>query len=140
MVPTLIPKVDSLETELKQTKQTIGKAIVKLVKRSRNWKLFSKEEMWLLTTSEDEEPEDQGRIFKDIDDDPLVASQRSKSVDKGKRYKRRKEYKGKDFEDISTGFKEVYSGGLVNTGGLGFSTGSGPVSYDRGQREGKAQM
>ncbi|GKD14959.1 hypothetical protein Tco_1199366 [Tanacetum coccineum] len=42
-----------------------------------------------------------------------VASQRSKSVDKGKRYKRRKEFKGKDFEE-------------VNTGGLGFSTGSGP--------------
>ncbi|GKB17853.1 hypothetical protein Tco_0851776 [Tanacetum coccineum] len=32
------------------------------------------------------------------------------------------------------------TGGLVNTGGLGFSTGSGPVSSDRGQREGKAQM
>ncbi|GKE81492.1 hypothetical protein Tco_1551492 [Tanacetum coccineum] len=73
-----------------------------------------------------------GRIFKYIDDDPLVsfvtptkpsgeaqeeeispttleaaktlskvASQRSKSVDKGKRYKRRKEFKGKDFEDIN---------------------------------------
>ncbi|GKB13197.1 hypothetical protein Tco_0847120, partial [Tanacetum coccineum] len=28
----------------------------------------------------------------------------------------------------------------VNTGGLGFSTGSRPVSFDRGQREGKAQM
>ncbi|GKG30873.1 hypothetical protein Tco_0423361, partial [Tanacetum coccineum] len=38
-----------------------------------------------------------------------VASQRSKSVDKGKRYKRRKESKEKDidsgFEDISTGFE-----------------------------------
>ncbi|GJT90481.1 hypothetical protein Tco_1079326 [Tanacetum coccineum] len=30
MVPTLITKVDRLETELKQTKQTMGKAIVKL--------------------------------------------------------------------------------------------------------------
>ncbi|GKF41471.1 hypothetical protein Tco_0124813, partial [Tanacetum coccineum] len=124
MVSTFITKVDSLETELKQTKQAMGKAIVKME-----------------------------RIFKDIDDDPLVsfvtptkpsreaqeeeispttleaaktltkvASHRSKLVDKGKRYKRRKEFKGKDFEDISTGFKEV------NTGGLGFSTGSGPVS------------
>ncbi|GKF00607.1 hypothetical protein Tco_0027530 [Tanacetum coccineum] len=67
-----------------------------------------------------------------------VASQRSKSVDKGKRYKRRKESKGKDidtgFEDISTGFEEV------NTGGLGVSTCSGPVSSTRGQREGKAPM
>ncbi|GJX48121.1 ribonuclease H-like domain-containing protein [Tanacetum coccineum] len=59
---------------------------------------------------------------------------RSKSVDKGKRYKRRKEFKGKDFEVISTGFKEV------NTSSLGFSTGSGPVSSERGQREGKAPM
>ncbi|GKG51099.1 hypothetical protein Tco_0539223, partial [Tanacetum coccineum] len=65
-----------------------------------------------------------------------VASQRSKSVDKGKRYKRIKDSKGKDintyFEDISTGFEEV------NTGGLGVSTSSGPVSSARGQREEKA--
>ncbi|GKA69646.1 hypothetical protein Tco_0775710 [Tanacetum coccineum] len=67
-----------------------------------------------------------------------VASQRSKSVDKGKRYKRRKESKGKDidtgFEDISTGFEDISTGfEEVNTGGLGVST-------DRGQREGKAPM
>ncbi|GJZ02669.1 hypothetical protein Tco_0520630 [Tanacetum coccineum] len=60
--------------------------------------------------------------------------ERSKSVDKGKRYKRRKEFKGKDFEDISIGFEKV------NTGGLGVSTSSGPVSSARGQREGKAPM
>ncbi|GJW54050.1 hypothetical protein Tco_0098135 [Tanacetum coccineum] len=47
-----------------------------------------------------------------------VASQKSKSVDKGKRYKRRKESKGKD---ISTG------SGPVSTG-LGVTTGSRPVS------------
>ncbi|GJT44800.1 hypothetical protein Tco_0953515 [Tanacetum coccineum] len=85
----------------------------------------------VLTTLEDEELEDQGRIFKEIDNDPL----RSKSVDKGKRYKRRKEIKGKDFEYISTGFKEANTSGLVNTGGLGFSTCSGPVSSDRGHKE-----
>ncbi|GJS04743.1 hypothetical protein Tco_0321251 [Tanacetum coccineum] len=144
MVPTLITKVDSLETELKQTNQTMGKAIVK----------------------------GSGRIFKDIDDDPLVsfvtptkpsgeaqeeeislttleaaktlskvASQRLKSVDKGKRYKRRKEFKGKDFEDISTGFEEVNIGGLVNTGGLGFSTVlTNILDIGPSGREGKAQM
>ncbi|GJU33436.1 hypothetical protein Tco_1177025 [Tanacetum coccineum] len=74
-----------------------------------------------------------------------VASQRSRSVDKGKRYKRRKESKGKDidtgFEDISTGFEDISTGfEEVNTGGLGVSTGSGPVSSARGQREGKAPM
>ncbi|GJT10208.1 hypothetical protein Tco_0857250 [Tanacetum coccineum] len=115
MVPTLITKVDSLEIELKQTKQTMGKAIVKSVKKVKKLENILKRRNVVLTTLEDEEPEDQGRIFKDIDDDPLVASQRSKSVDKGKRYKRRKEFKGKDFEDISTGFEEVNTGGLVNT-------------------------
>ncbi|GJU95217.1 hypothetical protein Tco_1319973 [Tanacetum coccineum] len=74
-----------------------------------------------------------------------VAYQRSKSVDKGKRYKRRKESKGKDidssFEEVSTGFEEVNTGfEKVNTGGSGVSTGSGPVSSARGQREGKALM
>ncbi|GJZ22634.1 hypothetical protein Tco_0559673 [Tanacetum coccineum] len=160
MVPTLITKVDSLETELKQTKQTMGKAIVKLVKKVKKLENILKRRNVVLTTSEDEEPEDQGRIFKDIDDDPLVsfvtptkpsgeaqeeeispttleaaktlskvASQRSKSVDKGKRYKRRKEFKGKDFEDISTGFKEV------NTGMLGVS--SGDTKFKVSQRKGK---
>ncbi|GKC39744.1 putative ribonuclease H-like domain-containing protein [Tanacetum coccineum] len=165
LVPTLITKVDSLETELKQTKQTMEKAIVKLVKKVKKLENILKRRNVVLTTSEDEEPEDHERIFKDINDDPLVsfvtptkpsgeapeeeispttleaaktmskvASQRSKSVDKGKRYKRRKEFKGKDFEDISIGFEKV------NTGGLGVSTSSGPVSSARGQREGKAPM
>ncbi|GJX71506.1 putative ribonuclease H-like domain-containing protein [Tanacetum coccineum] len=65
------------------------------------------------STSGDEEPEDLGKkkfspsTLEAAKLLTLVASQRSKSVDKGKRYKRRKEFKGKDFEDISTGFEEV---------------------------------
>ncbi|GJZ27853.1 putative ribonuclease H-like domain-containing protein [Tanacetum coccineum] len=96
------------------------------------------------STQEHEELEDHGRIIQDLKDDPLVskgyfvASRRSKTVDKGKRYKRRKGSKGKD---IDSGFKEVNTGfEEVNTGGLGVSTGSGPVSSARGQREGKAPM
>ncbi|GJW52059.1 hypothetical protein Tco_0093410, partial [Tanacetum coccineum] len=111
----------------------------------------------VLPDSDDEDAEDKSEVFKtptqgktsgeeDISPTTLeaaktlskVASQRSKSVDKGKRYKRRKESKGKyidtGFEDISTGFEEV------NTGGLGVSTGSEPVSSARGQKEGKAPM
>ncbi|GJR57594.1 hypothetical protein Tco_1499756 [Tanacetum coccineum] len=120
LVPNLITKVDSLETELKQTKLTMGKAIVTLVKKVKKLEDLIKWRHVVLTDSEDEEPKDQGRIIQDINDDPLVDSQRSRSVDKGKRYKRRKESKGKDidtgFKDISTGFEEV------NTGGLGVST------------------
>ncbi|GKB80458.1 hypothetical protein Tco_0947353 [Tanacetum coccineum] len=94
-----------------------------------------------------------------------VASQKIKSVDKGKRYKRRKESKGKDtntgldfkaevsngFEDINSGYEDINTGfDGVNTGSLGVSTGSRPVStpstkvsipsLDKGQREGKAPM
>ncbi|GJW27288.1 hypothetical protein Tco_0041099 [Tanacetum coccineum] len=80
-----------------------------------------------------------------IDDDPLgskgdfvTPTKPSGEVDKGKRYKRRKESKGKD---IRTGFEEVNTGfEKVNAGGSGVSTGNGPVSSARGQREGKAPM
>ncbi|GJR34758.1 hypothetical protein Tco_1210442 [Tanacetum coccineum] len=80
-----------------------------------------------------------------------VASQKPKSIDKGRRYKRRKEAKGKkvvtslDFqEEVSTGAEGV------NTGSIKVSTVSGQVSTDsinksiptpgKGQREGKALM
>ncbi|GJY69361.1 putative ribonuclease H-like domain-containing protein [Tanacetum coccineum] len=149
----------------------------------------------VLSDSEEEEPEAQGRKSQD---DPLVslvqglvtpskttvnasgeeqvedispttleaaktlsrvASQKPKSIDKGRRYKRRKETKGKkvvtslDFqEEVSTGYVEG-----VNTGSIKVSTVSGKVSTvsgqvstdsikksipspDKGQREGKAPM
>ncbi|GJT87426.1 putative ribonuclease H-like domain-containing protein [Tanacetum coccineum] len=179
LVPNLITKVDSLETELKQTKLTMGKAIVQLVKKVKKLEDIIKRRHVVLTDSEVEELKDQGRIIQDIIDDPLVskgdfatptkpsgeareeeispttleaaktlskvASQRSKSVDKGKRYKMRKESKGKDidsgFGDISTGLEHVNTDSEeVNTDGLGVSTSSGPVSSARGQREGKAPM
>ncbi|GKE94104.1 hypothetical protein Tco_1578959, partial [Tanacetum coccineum] len=80
-----------------------------------------------------------------------VASQQPKSIDKGRRYNRRKETKGKkvvtslDFqEEVSTGAEGV------NTGSIKLSTISGQVSTnsinksipspDRGQKEGKAPM
>ncbi|GJS95191.1 retrovirus-related pol polyprotein from transposon TNT 1-94 [Tanacetum coccineum] len=81
-----------------------------------------------------------------------VASQKPKSIDKGRRYKRRKESKGKkvvsslDFqEEVSTGYAEG-----INTGSIKVSTVSGQISTDstkksspspdKGQREGKAPM
>ncbi|GJU91345.1 hypothetical protein Tco_1303768 [Tanacetum coccineum] len=194
LVPKLLTKVDSLETELKQTKLTMGKALVKLVKWVKKMEYVLKRRHVVLPDSKDGDAEisskqgrnlqeegldemvrnmmkDKSEVFKtptqsktsreeDISPTTLeaaktlskVASQRSKSVDKGKRYKRRKESKGKDidtgFEDISTGFEDISTGfedistGFeeVNTGGLGVSTGSGPVSSARGQREGKAPM
>ncbi|GJZ98544.1 hypothetical protein Tco_0670997 [Tanacetum coccineum] len=86
-----------------------------------------------------------------------VASLKPKSIDKGRRYKRRKETKGKkvvtslDFqEEVDTGAKGVNTAEGVNTGSIKVSTVSEQVSTgstkrsipspDKGQREGKAPM
>ncbi|GJQ99386.1 hypothetical protein Tco_0522371 [Tanacetum coccineum] len=195
LVPQLMTRVDSLEKDLKQTKLTLGSAIVKLVKKVKKLEGILKRRNVVLSDSEEEESEAQGRKSQD---DPLVslvqglvtpskttvnasgeeqvedispttleaaktlsrvASQKPKSIDKGRRYKRRKETKGKkvvtslDFqEEVSTGYAEG-----VNTGSIKVSTVSGKVSTvseqvstdsikksipspDKGQREGKAPM
>ncbi|GJS94445.1 hypothetical protein Tco_0801413 [Tanacetum coccineum] len=131
VVPQLMSRIDSLETDLKQTKLTMGSAIVKLVKKVKKLEGILKRRNVVLSDSEEEEPEAQGRKSQD---DPLVslvqglvtpskttvnasgeeqvedispttleaaktlsrvASQKPKSIDKGRRYKRRKESKGK---------------------------------------------
>ncbi|GJR98378.1 hypothetical protein Tco_0270552 [Tanacetum coccineum] len=111
LVPKLITKVDSLETELNQTKLTMGKALVKLVKKVKNMEDVLKSRHVVLPDSEDGDTE--------------ISSKQGRNLPRGSTT---------GFEDISTGFEEV------NTGGLGVSTGSGPVSSARGQREGKAPM
>ncbi|GJZ46389.1 hypothetical protein Tco_0593985 [Tanacetum coccineum] len=147
----------------------------------------------VLSDSEEEEPEAQGRKSQD---DPLdssvqglvtpsstkvnasgeeqvedispntleaaktlskVASLKPRSIDKGRRYKRRKEAKGKkvvsslDFqEEVDTGAEQVNTAEGVSTGSTKLSTGSEQVSTvgdkkstsspDKGQRAGKAPM
>ncbi|GKC73682.1 hypothetical protein Tco_1119565 [Tanacetum coccineum] len=86
-----------------------------------------------------------------------VASLKPRSIDKGRRYKRRKEAKGKkvvsslDFkEEVDAGAEQVNTAEGVNTGSIKVSTVSEQVStvgaekstssQDKGQREGKAPM
>ncbi|GKB85692.1 hypothetical protein Tco_0957964 [Tanacetum coccineum] len=100
-------------TELKQTKLTMGKALVKLVKKVKKMEDVLKRRHVVLPDSDDEDAEissKHGRNLQDISPTTLEAAK------------------------THTGFEEV------NTGGLGVSTGSGPVSSARGQREGKAPM
>ncbi|GJW50468.1 hypothetical protein Tco_0091819, partial [Tanacetum coccineum] len=193
VVPQLISRIDSLETDLKQTKLTMANAIVKLVKKVKKLEGILKRRNVVLSDSEKEEPEAQGRKSQD---DPLVslvqglvtpsmttvntsgeeqvedispntleaaktlsrvASLKTKSIDKGRRYKKRKETKGKkvatslDFqEEVDTGAKGVNTAEGVNTGIIKVSTVSEQVSTgstkrsipspDKGQREGKAPM
>ncbi|GJV20575.1 hypothetical protein Tco_1369595, partial [Tanacetum coccineum] len=70
-VPKLISRIDSLEMDLKQTKLTMGNAIVKLVKKVKKMEGFLKRRNLVLTDSEEEEPEAQGRKSQD---DPLDSS------------------------------------------------------------------
>ncbi|GJV86826.1 hypothetical protein Tco_1530764, partial [Tanacetum coccineum] len=186
-VPKLISRIDSLEMDLKQTKLTMGNAIVKLVKKVKKLEGFLKRRNLVLSDTEEEEPEVQGRKSQD---DPLdssaqglvtppttkvntsgeeqveeispntleaaktlskVASLKTKSIDKGRRYKRRKETKGKkvvsslDFqEEVDAGAEQVNTASAeqvntasaeqvstaegVNTGSIKLSTVSEQVS------------
>ncbi|GKB58849.1 hypothetical protein Tco_0915035 [Tanacetum coccineum] len=195
----LMARIDDLEKQLKETKQTFGKAILTLVERVKSLEvaLKRKTKRVLLSDSEEEETEAQGRKTHDLD--PLVSLvqelitpsktvnasreeqvedvspttleaaailtrvKKIKSVDKGKRYKRRKSSKefagtGLDFEDVKSAFEKVSTGGIkvssgieeINTGSLDVNTGIDPVttdsirvsvpSPDRGRREGNAPM
>ncbi|GJV19376.1 hypothetical protein Tco_1368396 [Tanacetum coccineum] len=188
------PLQDILETDLKQTKLTMGNALVKLVKKVKKLEGFLKRRNMVLSDSEEEEPEAQGRKSQDDPLDSLVqglvtpsttkvnasgeeqvedispntleaaktlsrvASLKPKSIDKGRRYKRRKETKGKkvvsslDFqEEVDTGAEtSLICPKRVNTGSIKLSTVSEQVSTvsakrstpspDKGQRAGKAPM
>ncbi|GKF88718.1 hypothetical protein Tco_0262681 [Tanacetum coccineum] len=69
----LVTRINSLEKELKETKQTLGNVVLKLVKKVKTLEtaLKRKSKKVLISELEGEESEDQGRKFQDIDDDPL---------------------------------------------------------------------
>ncbi|GKC66082.1 hypothetical protein Tco_1098680, partial [Tanacetum coccineum] len=74
LIPTLVTRINSLEKELKETKQTLGNVVLKLVKNVKSLEkaLKRKSKKVLIYESEGEESQDQGRKIQDIDDDPLV--------------------------------------------------------------------
>ncbi|GJX00604.1 hypothetical protein Tco_0184517, partial [Tanacetum coccineum] len=144
-VPKLISRIDSLEMDLKQTKLTMGNAIVKLVKKVKKLEGFMKRRNLVLTDSEEEEPEAQGRKSQDDPQDSSVqglvtppttkvntsgeeqveeispntleaaktlskvASLKPRSIDKGRRYKRRKETK------VKTSVTSIYNFTRIKT-------------------------
>ncbi|GKB64097.1 hypothetical protein Tco_0920283 [Tanacetum coccineum] len=129
-VPKLITRIDSLEMDLKKTKLTMGNAIVKLVKKGR------KSQDDPLASSV------QGLVTPPT---TKVASLKTRSIDKGRRYKRRKEYKGKkvvssfDFQEgVDAGAEQVNTASVnaasvntasgVNTGSIKLSTGDEKLS------------
>ncbi|GKA16869.1 hypothetical protein Tco_0696706 [Tanacetum coccineum] len=76
------------ERELHQTKTIYGQAVLTLVERVKILEkgLKRKIKKLIISESEDEELEDQGRKIKDIDDDPLVTLVRESMKDKDKEF------------------------------------------------------
>ncbi|GJT82752.1 putative ribonuclease H-like domain-containing protein [Tanacetum coccineum] len=70
IVPKMVTKIDSLEKELKETKQTLGHVVLTLVKKVKSLEVALKRmsKRVILSDSEDEETENQGRKIQDIDD------------------------------------------------------------------------
>ncbi|GJZ99574.1 putative ribonuclease H-like domain-containing protein, partial [Tanacetum coccineum] len=157
----LMTRIDDLEKQLKETKQTFGKAILTLVERVKTLEvaLKRKNKRVLLSDSKEEDTEAQGRKFHDLD--PLV-SLLQELVTPSKTPSKTVNASGEEqVEDISpttleavailTKVKKINAGVKeINTGSLDVNTGIDPVttdsirvsvpSPDRGKREGKAHM
>ncbi|GJY90098.1 reverse transcriptase domain-containing protein, partial [Tanacetum coccineum] len=151
VVPKLMTRVDGLEKDLKQTKLTMGNAIMKLVKKVNKLEgLVTPSKSTVNISGEEQVKEISPNTLEAAKTLSRVASQKPKSIDKGRRYKKRKETKGKkvvtslDFqEEVNTGVEEVNTAEGVNTGSIKVSTDSITKSIpspDKGQREGKAPM
>ncbi|GKF48767.1 hypothetical protein Tco_0142018, partial [Tanacetum coccineum] len=135
----LMARVDDLEKQLKETKQTFGKAILTLVERVKILELVTPSKT--VNASGEEQVEDISPTTLEVAA-ILTKVKKIKSVDKGKRYKRRKSLK--EFAVLVADIEEI------NTGSLDVNTGSDPVttdsirvsvpSPDKGKREGKAPM
>ncbi|GJY70476.1 hypothetical protein Tco_0474179 [Tanacetum coccineum] len=142
LVPKLLTKVDSLDTELKQTKLTMGKALVKLVKKVKKMEDVLKRRHVVLPDSEDEDADISSKSGRNLQEEGLDEMVRSMMKDKSKVFKTPTQSKTLREEDISsttleaaktlskvasqrtnTGFEEV------NTGGLGRG-GSGECSLE----------
>ncbi|GKC44300.1 hypothetical protein Tco_1062022, partial [Tanacetum coccineum] len=163
VVPQLMTRVDSLEKDLKQTKLTMGSAIVKLVKKVKKLEGILKRKNVVFSDSEEEEPEDQGRKSQD---DPLVSLVQGLVTPSKTTVNASGEEQVEDispntleaaktlsrvaFKSLILGVDGVNTAEGFNTGSIKVSTISGQVSTDsikksipspdKGQREGKAPM
>ncbi|GKB92927.1 hypothetical protein Tco_0979064 [Tanacetum coccineum] len=170
LVPKLVTRINSLEKELKDTKQTLGNAVIKLVKNMKTLETALKRKSKQVSThseilrgriedrgdfvtptkasGEAHEEEISPTILEAAKTLSKVASQgvsKEKSTDKGKRYRRRARSMAKKIDTGLDAEEEINAGREeINTGIDEVSTGSTKVDSDtgskRGQREGKAPM
>ncbi|GKE26990.1 hypothetical protein Tco_1442374, partial [Tanacetum coccineum] len=69
LVPQLMIRIESLEKDLKQTKQTVGNAIVKLMKKVKKMETIVKSRRVVLTDLEDEADENSSKHGKNLQKD-----------------------------------------------------------------------
>ncbi|GJV78647.1 hypothetical protein Tco_1514517 [Tanacetum coccineum] len=143
LVPKLVTRIDNVEKELHHTKNTYGKAVLTLVERVKSLEvaLKRKTKKVVVSNSEYEETENQGRKIQNINDDPLVSLVResmkeadfvtpTKTVSTYKRIVRSTD-KGKDISTSLDVEAEVNTVQTVN---------AVIPSRVKSQREGKAPM
>ncbi|GJY79390.1 hypothetical protein Tco_0485191 [Tanacetum coccineum] len=141
IIPKLVSRIETLETELQQTKTTYGKAVLTLVKRNPMKRSQRFCYSYKRSLGEAQEEDISPTILEAAKTLSKVASQgvsKVKSTDKGKRYRRRARSVAKIIntgldaeEEINTGIEEVSTGSAkVNSG----------TASKRGQREGKAPL
>ncbi|GJV92790.1 putative ribonuclease H-like domain-containing protein [Tanacetum coccineum] len=165
LISKLVTRINSLEKELKDTKQTLGNVVLKLVKKGRKFQDIDddpivsfvresmKEKLTDFFTStkasgEAQEEEISPTILKAAKTLSKVDSQgvsKEKSTDKGKRYRRRARSMAKKIDTGLDAEEEINNGKEeINTGIEEVSTGSTKVdsgtASERGQREGKAPI
>ncbi|GJW71392.1 putative ribonuclease H-like domain-containing protein [Tanacetum coccineum] len=133
LVPALITKIDGLETELNQTKITMGKAIVKLVKKVKKLENILKSRRIVLSDSEDEEVENSSKQGRNLQKDM------SKGYETPKQGTTSGNLDISPQEDISVGFDDINTASevpLVSTE-ANISTASRTVTYSRRSAEKK---
>ncbi|GKC06687.1 hypothetical protein Tco_0998297, partial [Tanacetum coccineum] len=162
LVPNLVTRVTSLEKELKETKQTLGNVVLKLVKKVKSLEIALKRKSKKKEKSTDfvtptkvlgeaQKVEISLTILEAAKTLSKVASQsvsKAKSSNKGKRYRKRARSMSKNIntgldgkDEINTGIEDVNTGSTkVDTGRTSISTSSIILSPKKGQREGKARM
>ncbi|GJT25683.1 putative ribonuclease H-like domain-containing protein [Tanacetum coccineum] len=147
-VPKLISRIDSLEMDLKQTKLTMGNAIVKLVKEGEEvGRVYENEGICFFDDSVGKKnlrlKGGKVMIFLKVSSvQGLVASLKPRSIDKGRRYKRRKETKGKKVvsslnfqEEVDDVAEQVNTAGTKEKGG-----GKAPMLSEETPKKSKEQI
>ncbi|GKB20841.1 hypothetical protein Tco_0854764, partial [Tanacetum coccineum] len=136
LVPKLVTRINSLDKELKDTKQKLGNVVLKLVKKVKTLEtaLKRKSKQVLISESEGEESETGEEGVR-----------KEKSTDKSKRYMRRARSMAKKIdtgldveEEINTGKEEINTG--IEEVSIGSTKFDSSTASERGQKEGKAPM